>query len=145
LIHQLGMPALWPTCAKNSSQRSVFLSKAMAAIPQEDWRITPEEAKEILSTVQAIETPTILEEARQIALIMRFELETPGQLIVLVTPDAELTQRVQAELGRWGLHANLSNGSPFSQSVVGRFLLLSSSLAHDMRTADLLALLKHPL
>jgi ATP-dependent helicase/nuclease subunit B len=144
-ISQLGKPALWPGCDPVPSSRASFLSQAMTAIPDENWRISWQAAKTVTATLQAIEASSILEEARQIALIMRYELETPGQVIAFVTPDAELTRRVQAALGRWGLHANLSGGLPLIQSVVGRFLLLSSQLTDDMTAADLLALLKHPL
>lgn len=145
LIDQLGTPELWPTCSDEASPRAAFLSKAMTAMPPEDWRITSEMATDVLSSIQAVEAPSMLEEARQIALIMRYELETPDQIIALVTPDAELSRRVQSALGRWGLRGNLSSGLPLSQSLAGRFLLLSSLLTQDIGAADLLALLKHPL
>lgn len=149
LMDQLGTPQVWSVCADQASPRAVFLSKAMAATSQETWqegwRISPEVAKEVMLSIQAVEAPSVLEEARQIALIMRYELEVPGQTIALVTPDGELARRVRSALGRWGLHANLSSGLPLSQSLVGRFLLLSSLLVQDMGAADLLALLKHPL
>ena len=145
LIQQLGMPAVWPACSEERSTRSIFLSKAMAASPQEDWRIDAEMGGKVLSDIQAIEAHSILEEARQIALIMRYELEVPDQVIALVSPDVELCRRVRSELRRWECHANLSSGLPLSQSLVGRFLLLSSQLTQEMRSADLLALLKHPL
>ncbi|MBX9804916.1 MAG: double-strand break repair protein AddB [Alphaproteobacteria bacterium] len=145
LIQQLGTPEIWPVCLEEASNRSVLISKAMITSPQEDWSISPEMGDEFLSNVQAMEAPSILEEARQIALIMRYELEDPEQVIALVTPDVELGRRVRSELGRWGCHANLSSGLPLSQSLVGRFLLLSSLLTQEMSSAELLALLKHPL
>jgi ATP-dependent helicase/nuclease subunit B len=156
LIKKLGTPNLWPSCSAIPT-RALFLSKAMVTASQEavrehqnedrqnKWQISEAMADEVLSSLQVIEAPSVLEEARQIALIMRYELETPDQVIALVTPDAELTRRVRAALGRWDLHANLSSGLPLSQSVVGRFLLLSSFLVQDMRASELLALLKHPL
>lgn len=145
LIQQVGMPTLWPACPPYSSQRSLFLCQAMTSLPHEGWRVTPEVAEDVLSCIHGIEVPSVLEEARQIALIMRYELETPGQVIALVTPDKELGRRVQAALGRWEVKANVSSGMPLSQSLVGRFLLLSSLLTQDIGVADLLALLKHPL
>ncbi len=151
LIQRLGSPELWPGCPAIPT-RSAFLSQGMKAtsqeatgVPNNSWQISPETAKDVLSSLQAIEAPSILEEARQIALMMRYELETPEKVIALVTPDAELARRVRAALGRWELHANLSSGLPLTQSVVGRFLLLSSLLVQDMRATELLALLKHPL
>jgi len=156
LMKQLGTPDLWPS-RLTTPARSFFLSKAMTAASQETtgddqsenqqnrWQISGSMADDVLSSLQAIEAPSVLEEARQIALIMRFELETPDQVIALVTPDTELTRRVRSALGRWGLHANLSSGLPLTQSLVGRFLLLSSLLIQDIRATELLALLKHPL
>lgn len=156
LMKQLGSPALWPGSPATSAC-SLFLSKAMMATSQEaagepqkedqqdSWKISESMAVEVLSSLQVVEAPSILEEARQIALIMRYELETPDKIIALVTPDAELTRRVRSALGRWGIHPNLSSGLPLSQSLVGRFLLLSSLLVQDMRATELLALLKHPL
>lgn len=148
-LHQfmtyLQSPVMWLEGAAPVSARSVVLSMAMSANPQEEWRISPKMAEETLSSLQGIEAPSVLEEARQIALIMRYELEQPEHVIALVTPDGELARRVRAALGRWGLHANLSSGLPFTQSVVGRFLALTSLLAQDFGAADLLALLKHPL
>jgi len=145
LIDYLKTPLIWLEGSDAASGRSLFLSKAMTVSAQDEWRTSPEVARQALSSLQAIEAPSVLEEARQIALIMRYEVETPGQVIALVTPDSELARRVRSALGRWGMHANLSSGLPFTQSVVGRFLLLSSLLTQDISAADLLALLKHPL
>ena len=156
LIKKLGTPDLWPNQLVIPTTFAGFLSKAMMAASQEEsnaeaedqrkmWRISEGMADEVLSSLQAVEASSILEEARQIALIMRYELETPNQTIALVTSDKELTRRVQADLDRWGLRANLSSGLPLTQSLVGRFLLLSSLLVQDMSATELLALLKHPL
>ncbi|MGV8948393.1 MAG: PD-(D/E)XK nuclease family protein [Candidatus Paracaedibacter sp.] len=156
LMKKLGTPNVWPSCSAIPTTCALFLSKAMMAASQDEsdtqkedqqkmWQISETVADEALSCIQAVEAPSVLEEARQIALIMRYELETPNQIIALITPDKELTRRVQSDLGRWGLHANLSSGLPLTQSLVGRFLLLSSLLAQDMRATELLALLKHPL
>jgi ATP-dependent helicase/nuclease subunit B len=142
LIHRLGVPQVWPGQNTNQS-RFAFLSKTMTESP--DWRISASLAADITASVQAIEAPSLLEEAQQIALIMRFEMETPGQIVALVTPDGELTRRVRSALVRWGLFANLSSGLPLTQSVVGRFLLHSSLLTQERGAADVLALLKHPL
>lgn len=145
LIQQVGTPELWPSCPPVPPAKNFFISKAMAVMPEEDWCISPEITQEIQSSFQAIEASSALEEAQQIALIMRYELETPDQTIALLTPDLNLSRQVQAALGRWGLSANVAGGTPLPQSVVGRFLLLSSRLTQQICGADLLALLKHPL
>ncbi|MBM3468095.1 MAG: hypothetical protein FJX71_01530 [Alphaproteobacteria bacterium] len=145
LIQKLGIPQLWPSDIKNIPSRSIFLSSAMTASPQENWSISQEIAEEVLSSIEAIEASSIEEEANQIALIMRYELEKESNTIALVTPDRELAWRVKTALKRWELHANVSSGFPLKQSVVGRFLLLTSLLVDSMKPTDLLALLKHPL
>jgi ATP-dependent helicase/nuclease subunit B len=146
LIHYLNKPIQWLGHINSSlSVRSSFVSKAMMPTSQENWYISQEMSDEILSSLQALEMPSIMEEARQIAMVIRCELETPGQSIAVVTPDLELSRRVKASLGKWGIHANLSNGIPLIHSVVGQFLSLISYLNDDIKSADLLALLKHPL
>lgn len=145
LIQLLNKPLKWLNQSTPLAARSSLISKAMMTTFQEDWPLENETVTEVLSNLQAIEAPSVMEEARQIALIMRYELEKPEKTIALVTPDVELSRRVKSALGRWGVRANLSSGIPFSQSVVGRFLSLSSLLVNDFTSADLLALLKHPL
>jgi ATP-dependent helicase/nuclease subunit B len=144
-IQYLKNPLIWLTGSKKISPVSLFLSKAMEAMPQADWQISTDTCSQVLSSIQAIEASCVLEEARQIALILRYELETPGQVIALVTPDKELTRRIRSALRRWNLQANLSSGIPFPQTVVGRFLALSSLLTQNISSAELLSLLKHPL
>lgn len=154
-VQKWGSAERWPYSPPSSSL-SLFLSKAMMTAPQEqeslsqedetqNWHVSSEVTSEVMASLQAIEAPSVLEEAKQIALIMRYELETPANMIALVTPDTELSKRVQAELRRWDLKANVSHGLPLTQTVVGRFLRLTSCLVHDMSPSDLLALLKHPL
>ena len=147
LIKKVGRPQLWPSSGTSSlaSAKAVFLSKVMASPKEEEKCLSSSLIRHATRDFHAFEAASTLEEARQIALIMRYELETPGQVIALVTPDATLTRQVQAALGRWGIHANTAKGRPLSQTLVGRFLMSSAALAPDMDAISLLGLLKHPL
>ena len=82
------------------------------------------------------------EAASAIALLMRETLETPHQVVALITPDLTLARRVSARLTRWGLAADISAGEPLSSSLTGRFLLdllaLMSDPADPVRLLDLL-------
>ena len=80
------------------------------------------------------------------AVLMREAVETPGRTCALVTPDAQIARRVQARLGRWGLEADSSAGTPLSGTPTGVLLGQIVALAGDgFGAVGLLALLKHPL
>ncbi|WP_032113148.1 PD-(D/E)XK nuclease family protein [Candidatus Paracaedibacter symbiosus] len=85
------------------------------------------------------------EEALVIATILRSVYEQENETAALITPDQGLTRRVQAYLQRWDIEANVSAGTPLSETVVGTFLSLIGRLASDMAITDWIALLKHPL
>lgn len=96
-------------------------------------------------SIEMIESASVSEEAKVIALIIRYHLDFPEKTIALVTPSTDLARRVMSELTRWGLAANISSGFPLSQSVVGAFFQLTAKLATALSAADFLAILKHPL
>ncbi|MGE4352045.1 MAG: double-strand break repair protein AddB, partial [Bdellovibrionales bacterium] len=86
------------------------------------------------------------EEADVIALRLRAVLEEDGKTAALVTPDRALAARVSAALGRWGIVANDSAGTPLSAWPVGSFLIhLLQAAAPDASPVDFLSFLKHPL
>ena len=79
------------------------------------------------------------------AVLMREAVETPGRTCALVTPDAQIARRVQARLGRWGLAADSSAGTPLSSTPTGVLLGVAADLAGEgFGAVGLLALLKHP-
>lgn len=78
------------------------------------------------------------------AVLMREGVETPGQTVALVTPDPLFARRVQARLGRWGLMADSSAGSPLSETPAGVRLAQLAQLARAFGAVPLLAILKHP-
>ncbi|GAD60674.1 hypothetical protein MBEBAB_2924 [Brevundimonas abyssalis TAR-001] len=78
------------------------------------------------------------------AVLMREGVETAGQTVALVTPDPLFARRVQARLGRWGLMADSSAGSPLSETPAGVRLAQLAQLAKAFGAVPLLAILKHP-
>lgn len=80
------------------------------------------------------------------AVLMREAVDMPGRTCALVTPDAQIARRVQARLGRWGLEADSSAGTPLSGTPTGVLLGQIVELAGEgFGAVGLLALLKHPL
>jgi ATP-dependent helicase/nuclease subunit B len=151
LIKTIGRPSLWPLSKQVSKQennfcaKTVFLSRMLFSASGKNGQIDNEVKQKATRNLEILEADTVLDEAQQIALIMRQELETPNQIICLITPDTDLTLRVQAALGRWNIFANVARGKSLSQTFVGRFLLSSAALTHSLSTVELLGLLKHPL
>ncbi|MFN4042455.1 MAG: double-strand break repair protein AddB [Brevundimonas sp.] len=92
-----------------------------------------------LLTVRAEE-----EAASAIALMMREALETPGRTCALVTPDLDLSRRVEARLERWGITADSSAGAPLALTEAGGLVQLAARwMADPLSPQTLLALLKH--
>jgi len=91
------------------------------------------------------------EAAGAIALMMRETLETPnpdGSLLTcaLVTPDLQLSRRVEARLARWGIVADASTGQPLARMPAGVLTdLCARFLAEPLKPQTLLGLIKHPL
>ncbi len=94
---------------------------------------------------QMIECDTISEEAKVIALMMRYYLDKTTGSITLVSPNQSLCKLVEAELDRWDLVGNSSGGTPLNQTVVGSFLLTIAELWKNFDVSHLLTVLKHPL
>lgn len=93
-----------------------------------------------------IETQTDAEEALVLALILRQTLETPDKTAALVTPDQNLARRVRAQLSRWEIDVDMSQGEPLAESSTG---LLIDAILEFIRTPDgeveKAVLLTHPL
>ncbi|MFC0633746.1 double-strand break repair protein AddB [Brevundimonas balnearis] len=86
------------------------------------------------------------EAAAAIAVKMRETLETPGLTCALVTPDLELSRRVEARLARWGVRPDVSAGTPLDLTPVGRLVETAARwIAEPMSPHLLLAALKSPL
>ncbi|MET4683974.1 double-strand break repair protein AddB [Brevundimonas faecalis] len=86
------------------------------------------------------------ETASAVALLMRETLETPGATCALVTPDLDLSRRVEARLARWGIVPDSSAGAPLSRMTAGVLIdLCARFIEAPLKPQTLLALVKHPL
>lgn len=127
--------------------RAKLLSEAMLPAASTDkWRSLAHPPSGLLDGVERVDCPTSFEEAGAIALMLRKELEAPGNTASLVTPDRNLARRVASELRRWGIEIDDSAGTPLQHSPSGTFLrLLAQCCADQFAPVSFLALCKHPL
>ncbi len=112
------------------------------------WRslTTKDVPPEATAGLEKLELDHHREEAEIIALRLRAALEEEKKTAALVTPDRALAARVAAALGRWGIAANDSAGTPLSAWPVGSFLNdVLAAAAPDASPMAYLSLLKHPL
>ena len=132
--------------AASPASRSRAIANAMTAPDfSHKWEQLPRAAR-LLSGVRLAELPDPAAEAQAIALALREALETAGRTAALVTPDRQLASRVSALLGRWGIAADDSAGTPLSRTPAGTLLLaIAAAAAEDLAPVALLALAKHPL
>lgn len=99
-----------------------------------------------LAGVTLLEAATERDEALAIAIALRLAVSEPNRTAALVTGDRDLARRVAAELGRFGIRADDSGGTPLARTPPGQ--LLASMLACALTPGDpiaILGLLKHPL
>ena len=86
------------------------------------------------------------QEALNVALLCRKNLETQGFVTAVVTPDADLSTKIQAILERWGIVVDLASGTPLAKTVRGNFVLRTAHITADKSDSlALLSILKHPL
>ena len=122
--------------------RMALLPASVTGQPVDLTQIGPD----ALDGVSRIDASDPGKESEIIALIMRENLETPGKVTALITPDRNLARRVRSELKRWDIDVDDSAGTPLSQTPPGTYLrLCAAMIAHDLAPLDLLACLKHPL
>lgn len=140
---------MWADCSPDSSGREKLLQEAMRPASVTDgWQDLNKDVlpKSAFDGMACLTLEHHREEADVIALRLRAALETKGQTAALISSDRALTARVAAALGRWGIVANDSAGTPLNQWPVGSFLLavLQASVP-DVSPVSALTLLKHPL
>ncbi|HHZ08498.1 MAG TPA: double-strand break repair protein AddB [Rhizobiales bacterium] len=98
------------------------------------------------SGVSLVEAPTERDEAAAIAAALRLAVATPGRTAALVTGDRNLARRVAVELGRYGIRADDSGGTPlWSTAPAGLLMLMLEAVFRPGDPVPVLALLKHPL
>ncbi len=99
-----------------------------------------------LTGVEPMEAANPREEAAQIALRIRGELELPDRTVALVTPDRELALRVKGELSRWAIAADDSAGTSLTRTLEGSLFYLFLDLAgRPQNPVSWASLIHHPL
>lgn len=154
LLQNLGQAASdvrpWHDSGAPDPARGRVLSLALRPAPVTDqWRSEGQALTGLptaLRNVTLVEAESPREEAQTLAALMRAGLEVPGQRVALVTPSRQLARRVSAALARWGLWPDDSGGEPLALSPPGRLVRQIAALwGGAPRSADLIALMKHPL
>ena len=134
-----------PFIGRSSDREHLVIEALKPEQKTEEWqyaKINPSS----LNGVTRIDCDTVQDEALTIALLLRGVLETPEKTATLVTPDRDLAKRVIAEMKRWNVTLDDSAGTPVFETEVGVFFRLIAELgATHGDSAELLALLKHPL
>ncbi len=97
-----------------------------------------------LAGLRLIVADTEAEEALALAIAMREVLEVPGRRAALITPDAALARRVQAELARWDVEVENSAGRSLAQTQAGEVARLILAAALDFSPQTLAALIERP-
>ena len=99
-----------------------------------------------LEGVILVEAPDERLEALALALFMRQALETPGRTAALITPDRIIARRVRAELARFDIEVEHSDGEPLGATPIGTLARLLASIGSlGPSGADVATLLAHPL
>ena len=143
--------ALEPAGGGAPAARARLLSEAMRPSETTDlWALRGEaltngETRDALAGVTLIEAENEAEESLAIALVLREALETPGKRAALVTPDANLSRRVVADLARFGVVVDDFAGASLARAELGAFARLALAAAVAQTPANLAALIGHPL
>lgn len=108
------------------------------------WDSLPREAAEGIADLRLLSCRDPLQEARMIALLLRYHGETPERRITVVTPDRELARLIKLAAYRHGITLDDSGGDPLLATGPGMVFQLLAEAVEDPRPVTLLALLKHP-
>jgi len=150
-VERAAVRALAPAGPGAPPARARLLSEAMRPSQTSDlWALRGDvlsdaETRDALAGVTLIEAEAEVEESLAIALVMRETLETPGKRVALVTPDANLSRRVVADLERFGVIVDDFAGASLARSGLGAFAGLALEAAFGQKPSALAALIAHPL
>lgn len=139
----------WTGAVPPSPARNTVVSLALRSAPVTDqWlRDGPRlgDLVQAMQDVTLVEADSPREEAEAIATGMRAAIGE-GKTVALISPDRNLTRRVQAALDRWDILPDDSAGQPLHLSPPGRFLRhVAETMGQKITAEALLVLLKHPL
>ncbi|MBW8309880.1 MAG: PD-(D/E)XK nuclease family protein [Candidatus Paracaedibacteraceae bacterium] len=145
-VDRLGHPEItpWVPLATPAKARGNLLQQAMAPIINVPQPFPAKDYQDIIANLSMIECRDTGQEALIIALKIRQSLAEGLESIIVITPDMDLTRRLQSQLKRWNIIANTSQGKPLTKTVVGTFLSLITQFRSQPTPRGLLALLKHP-
>ena len=102
-------------------------------------------AQGALAEMALVEAGSEREEALAVAVALRLAVGE-GRSAALVTPDRALARRVAAELGRFGIRADDSGGTPLARAPAAALLArLAEAVCAPGDPVAILALIKHPL
>lgn len=154
-------PAVEPRIEARGLARQRLINEALRpAEATDDWRAeiarlradaaeagqAADPINEGLKGLSALSVRAEEEAATAIALLMRETLEMPGRTCALVTPDLDLSRRVEARLARWGIVPDASTGAPLSRMSAGVLVDLAARFIETpLKPQTLLGLIKHPL
>jgi len=112
--------------------RSRVLEEALVPVSQtSDWlgridKVRAEKGDDVFETatqgLSLIEARSDAEEALAISLLLRETLEAQDKTAALVTPDQQLARRVRAQLLRWSVDVDMSQGEPLAETGLGVFI-----------------------
>jgi ATP-dependent helicase/nuclease subunit B len=127
---------------KNKYIRAIFAPPLATA----NWSSCELPEPQGIGGIKLLETDTLLDEARMVAIAMREVLETKKKTVALITPDRVLARMVSTQLQRFGIAVDDSAGKPLNSSAPACFLrLVMEMVASRAAPASLLAVLRHPL
>ena len=139
----------WHKAKPQANPRTALISLALRPAPVTDvWLAEGPKITDLGKATEKmtlVEAPSARQEAVAIALRLRQAAEE-GQTAALITPDRQLTRQVSAALSRWDILPDDSAGIPLPVTPPGRLLRqVAGLLKEQLKTVQLLALLKHPL
>lgn len=130
---------------QHPSAKTKLLNQLMVPVISSPVPLNQTEVEEIQASLTVVDCRDPDQEALVIALRIRQALADGLESVAVITPDLEITRRLQLHLKRWKIVANTSQGTPLNKTVVGGFLCLIAQFRHKQTPRGLLALLKHPL
>jgi len=140
---------IWPAAKEKHPHRVRLLQEAMRPPDTtQKWHNLTQQtiSPQACQGLTRLELEHQQEEADVIALRLRAALEEKDKTAALVTRDRTLAERVAASLGRWGIEANDSAGTPLASLPVGSFLRdVLAAASPEASAIDYLSFLKHPL
>ncbi len=136
--------------------RARILEEALVPVSQtSDWlrridKLRTDRGEGVFATatqdLSLVEARSDAEEALAISLILREALESKTRTAALVTPDQQLARRVRAQLARWSVDVDMSQGEPLAETSLGVFIDAILAVAqHPDGEVERSVLFNHPL